>query len=70
MMDDSLKYELLSFCSLTLLPLAIVFRLAIDEHIFQKWKTIFNKDLRDLKVRIVRIEMWLQKMYELEYEKK
>ena len=57
--DPNLKYELMSFCSIVLLPLALTVRLAIDEMIFQKWRGRFENRLSAISSRLRKTEGWL-----------
>jgi len=67
--DPVLKYELLSFCSIILLPLALTIRLAIDEHIFQKWRSRFESRMRSMENRFGDIEVWVKMLVAAERER-
>lgn len=67
--DDNVKYELLSFFALMLLPLAILIRLAVDEIIFQKWKVKVITRFQRVEERVDKIEGWLKILIAAERER-
>ena len=58
--DPNIKYELLSFFALMLLPLAITIRMAINEIIFQRWKERFKARFQRQQEQINKMEVWLR----------